>query len=62
MQTSKELAGRAVKASQAAAAIRPEQGDQFATSLNLAVYHLNSAAKLLREVAEAKASKEGVQV
>lgn len=62
MQTSKELAGRAVKASQAATAVRPEQGDQFAVSLNLAVYHLNTAAKLLREVAEAKATKEGIEV
>ncbi len=59
---SKELAARATNASQAAAAIRPEPSDQHANTLFLAVYHLNSAAKLLREVAEAKASKEGVEV
>ncbi len=62
MPNAKELAAIAGQVRNASAAVKPVDADPFANMLNLAVFHLNSAAKLLREVAEAKASREGVEV
>jgi hypothetical protein len=59
--TSKEFAAMSGKVAQIADQVKPEDGDSTKHSQSMAVYHLRSAAKLLREVGEFKASKEGVE-
>jgi hypothetical protein len=62
MPNAKELAAGAAQLRSMAAAVKPEAAELFRDSLNLAVYHLNSAAKIIQTVAEVKAGQEGIEL
>ena len=61
MKTAKEYSAAAALIGQTAEQIRPAEGDEFSQPRNVAVFHLRSAQKLMREVAEAKASWEALK-
>lgn len=59
MTTAKDFAKVATQIGQIADLLRPPDSDPHAQARNLIVFHLRSAATKAREIAEAKASKEG---
>jgi len=58
MKNAKEHAKLSVQIGNLAEAVRPADSDPYTQNLNLAVFHLRSAAKLVQEIAEHQASKE----
>lgn len=58
MTTAKEFAALAAKIGQTADLLNPPEGVELAQARRLAVFHLRSAAKIVREIAEHKAARE----
>jgi len=58
MKTAAEFARAAVQMGQAAQNMKPADTDPYAQQRKLIQYHLLSAARLTREIAETKAKQE----
>lgn len=58
MKTAKDFAKVAGQIVQITDTVKPPDGDPYEQGRKLAVFHLRSAAKILRDIAEDKARKE----
>jgi hypothetical protein len=58
MQTANDFAQSAQQIGQLADRITPPETDRYAQARKLAVFHLRSAARQMREIAEALAKQE----
>ncbi len=58
MTTAKDCAKLAAQIGQLADIMKPDDRDPYAQARQLGVFHLRMAAKVAREIAEAKAQKE----